>query len=267
MEQHLIALDLDGTLMISFNDYDPETFAYVKHLKSQGHLIVLATGRPYRSTKFVYDLLGLDTPMLNYNGAIVTNPNDPEFPKVDIRIKKESLCDILFNTEGVINAFCEIGDDIYVNDLTEKVKPYLHLDGGNLVEGKMCDTLNGDPNGALVFVEYDKIDAFEKYVTSNYPDQLSVRHWPIEDCVIVEVYNPHTTKGNGLHHIAQYYCIPNERIIAIGDGHNDIEMLDYAGIAVAMKNANDALFPFADFITASNKEQGVLMFLKSFFDE
>jgi len=265
MEKYIIALDLDGTLMTSFNDYDLETFEYVKKLKQDGHIIVLATGRPYRSTKFIYDILGLDTPMLNYNGAIVINPSDVSFPKVDIRIHKESLCDILYNTKGVINAFCEIGDNIYVNSLTEKIKPFLHLDGGFLIEGQMCNTLDGNPNGALVFVEHEFANSFEYYVVKNYSGELLVRHWQIEDCNIVEVYNPHTTKGNGLDYVAKYYNIPVERVIAIGDGHNDIEMLDYAGIAVAMKNSNPSLLPFADYVTDSNQNQGVLKFLKSFF--
>lgn len=267
MEKYLIALDLDGTLMTSFNDYDPETFEFIKSLHKQGHIIVLATGRPYRSTKFVYDILELTTPMLNYNGAIVTNPHNSNFPKVDIRINKESLCDILYHTKGMINAFCEIGDDIFVNQLTPSIEPYLHLDGGNLVEGQLCHTLRGNPNGALVFVEHDAAKEFEDYVLTKYQGELLIRHWPVEDCNIVEVFNPNTTKGNGLEHIAKYYQIPVERTIAIGDGHNDIEMLDYAGIAVAMKNSHPELLPYATVITDSNKEQGVLKFLKTFFQK
>jgi 5-amino-6-(5-phospho-D-ribitylamino)uracil phosphatase len=265
MEKYIIALDLDGTLMTSFNNYDIETFEYIKKLHQEGHIIVLATGRPYRSTKFVYDILGLDTPMLNYNGAIVTNPMDPSFPKVDIRINKESLCDILYHTKGMINAFCEIGDDIFVNQLTPSIEPYLHLDGGNLIEGQLCTTLTGNPNGALVFIEHDLADDFEQYVLQKFKGELLIRHWPVEDCNIVEVFNPNTTKGNGLAHIASYYNIPTSRIIAIGDGHNDIEMLAYAGISVAMKNSHPELFPHATIVTDSNKDQGVLKFLQSFF--
>ena len=73
-EPHLIVLDLDDTLMTGFTSYDEETFEYLRHLKSLGHIIMIATGRPFRSSYFVYDALNLDTPLINYNGARVTNP-------------------------------------------------------------------------------------------------------------------------------------------------------------------------------------------------
>ena len=67
--KYLIVLDLDGTLMMDFSTYDEETFEYLNMLREQGHIIMLATGRPYRSSHFVYELLHLNTPLINYNGA------------------------------------------------------------------------------------------------------------------------------------------------------------------------------------------------------
>ena len=74
MKPYLIVIDLDGTLMLDFSHYDQETVDYIKKLSHEGHKIMLATGRPLRSSYFVYEALGLDTPLINYNGARVTNP-------------------------------------------------------------------------------------------------------------------------------------------------------------------------------------------------
>ena len=63
----------------------------------------------------------------------------------------------------------------------------------------------------------------------------------------------------------EYYNIPQERTIAIGDGHNDIELLKEAAIGVAMKNANPELLQYAKYVTDSYDKQGVLKFLKKFF--
>ena len=65
----------------------------------------------------------------------------------------------------------------------------------------------------------------------------------------------------------KYYNIPKERTIAIGDGHNDIELLKEASISVAMKNANPELLQYAKYVTDSYDKQGVLKFLKNFFNE
>lgn len=266
MKRYLIALDLDGTLMPGFSEYDQETFEYIKSLNEQGHLIVLATGRPYRSSRFIYDLLNLNTPMINYNGAIVHHPLDPNFPRTDLYIKKDQLLDILKNnSEGLINVFCEINDDIYVHDYNESIKPYLHVDGGTLNIGPLEAILTGDPNGALVFLEHESAPKMANYIHKRYDNELSVRYWPMEHFTILEIYNIKTNKGEGLRKVAEYYQIPQENIIAIGDGHNDIEMLQTAGIKVAMKNCHPELLNVATHQTLGCSENGVLTFLQNFF--
>ena len=111
---YLIAVDLDGTVITGFDNYDKKSFALLKELANE-HKVVIATGRPYRSSKYYYDLLGLNTPLINYNGSLVHNPHDALFPKYMITIPKESLYDIIEqNRDILINLFCEIEDDIYL---------------------------------------------------------------------------------------------------------------------------------------------------------
>ena len=83
MDKHLIIIDLDGTLMLNFAEYEKDAVEYLKKLNKLGHKIIIATGRPFRSSHFVYQEIGLDTPIINYNGALVSNPNDENFPKTD----------------------------------------------------------------------------------------------------------------------------------------------------------------------------------------
>ena len=102
MKQHLIIIDLDGTLMLNFSTYDQETIAYLKRLKDDGHIIVIATGRPLRSSFFVYQAIGLNTPIINHNGALINNPFDDNFPKTDLRVEKDDLAKI-FDFAGTHN--------------------------------------------------------------------------------------------------------------------------------------------------------------------
>lgn len=268
MNRYLIAIDLDGTLMKSFLEYDQETIDYLKKLKADGHIIMLATGRPRRSSYFVYQAIGLDTPIINYNGALVTNPTDPNYPLTDLRIEREDLLAIIEHIRPyIINVFCEIIDDIYVMEYNEKIHPFLHVDGGVLHSGELKDILPGNPNGALFFLNKGDTANFEKYINENYQGKLFSRYWDFNDSHIVEIYNPLVDKKAGFINAMHYYMIPAENTIAIGDGHNDIGLLEAASIKVAMKNAHPELLKHANYITDDCNNQGVLKFLKSFFEK
>lgn len=266
MKPYLIVLDLDGTLMLSFDKYDEETFAYLRKLSSEGHIIVLATGRPKRSSYFVYEALNLKTPIINYNGARVTNPTDNLYPTTDLRISRSDLIDIIEHIRPhLINVFCEIIEDIYVLDYNEKIKPFLHIEGGVLHVGEIKDILPDDPNGALFFLEKDAISDFEEYIKTNYSKTLLSRYWEVDNSYIVEIYNPKVDKSFGVKDMMDYYHIPHERTMAFGDGHNDIGLFKTVKTSVAMKNAHPALFEYATNITDTNLNQGVLKFLKEYF--
>lgn len=261
---YLITLDLDGTLMTGFSTYDQETMDYLNELRKRGHIIVLATGRPYRSSNFIYELLHLNTPLINYNGARVTNPSDPNFPITDLRIEKSDLIDIIEHIRPcLINVFCEIIDDIYVMDYNEEIHPFLHVDGGILHSGEIKDILPGNPNGALFFLNKDKVTEFEDFIKNQYTGKLLSRYWETGGYHIVEIYNPLVDKKTGFIDAIKYYNIDHDHTIAIGDGHNDIGLIETAKYGVAMKNSHPDLLKVATHITDDCQNQGVLKFLKS----
>lgn len=267
MEKHLIMLDLDGTIMLDLTRYDEETFAYLKELKAKGHIIMIATGRPFRSSYFIYEMLDLDTPLVNYNGAYITNPRDANYPVTDLRIDKNALLAIVLHIKpGLINVFCEIYDDIYVHDYNESIHDFLHVDGAHLHSGPLNETLNADPHGALVFVESSYVDELHQYINQNFTN-INTRYWKVGGFHIVEVYNPLADKANGLIDAINYYQINQNYTIAIGDGHNDIGMIKAAKIGVAMGNGNQELKSLANIVTSSVNDNGVLKFLKSYFEK
>jgi len=93
-----------------------------------------------------------------------------------------------------------------------------------------------------------------------------VEHWNWgEPYHVIEVMNKQMNKAEALKKIADEYGIPNNRIIAFGDGANDLEMIDYAGIGVAMGNAIEELKTLAKYETDTNEEHGVANFLATYF--
>ena len=261
----LIAVDLDGTLVTDFDNYDHKSIRYLKKLAKTNY-VVIATGRPYRSTKPAYEMLELDTPIINYNGALVHNPSDYFFPKTIITIDKQVIIDLIKEkSDAIINVFCEVEDDIYLWKKDDQIRPFLHADGGNLAIGDPQDILHNDPNGAIIYAEAAKQEEISAYLKSKH-DNIDLRFWPIPDGLVLgEVYNAKTSKGRALKKVAHYYGIPDKKIIAFGDGHNDIDLLGSASVSVAMANGHPELLKIAKYITKSVENNGVYYFLKKYF--
>ena len=119
---------------------------------------------------------------------------------------------------------------------------------------------------SILFVKQEFVQPLEEYIKKNYSDTLRSRYWGEGDLFhIVEIYNINVNKGCGLESAISYYNIKKENVIAIGDGHNDIEMFNIASVKVAMGNSHPELLPHANVITKSNKDKGVYLFLKDYF--
>lgn len=265
-EKFLIAVDLDGTLLKDFNTYDEKSFNLLKDLAKE-HIVVIATGRPLRSSIYFYNLLELKTPIINYNGALVQNPQDKSFPKHQFHINKDKLTKFIHdNNDYIINAFCEIEDDIFLHKHTNDVFSYLHYEGGNLHIGPLEEILHSDPNGAIIFSHLGTEKILIDYIKKEFGPEIKLRIWKIEDIVVSEFYNPQTSKAHALEKVANYYNISPEKIIAFGDGENDLEMLNFAHYGVAMENAHPNLIKEAKYLTKSVFDGGIYHFLVNFFN-
>ena len=269
MKKHLIAIDLDGTLLKDWQTVSDETVEYLKKVKEMGHEIVLATGRPFRSSEEFHTKLGLTTPLINYNGGLVTSKHDENFEGYSLTVDYEAILDIFHNTKHVIeNAFGEIFDDIYLWKDTEEIQPLLHnFNGARLFVGDFEEILPEPTNGFIIIAKKGQGHVIEEYVKANYKDKVLSRNWGNDYNFIIELFSPETNKGNALDYVSKYLGFERDQIIAFGDAHNDIEMLQYAGLGVAMKNGHDSLIAVADQVTEyTNKENGLIKHLKQLIE-
>ena len=269
MKKYLIALDLDGTLLYDWKTMKEETKDYLLELSKEGHKLVIATGRPFRSSERYYKMLELDTPIINYNGGLVTSKKDDNFKCFSLTVEREYIIDIFKNTKQYIkNAFGEIGDDIFLLHDTEEIRPLIHnFNGASLTIGDFNETLPGNTNGFIIIAHAEQGQYIEDYVEKHYKGKILHRNWGNEYSFIIELFTPDTNKGNGIEYVSKYLGFEKDRIIAFGDGHNDIEMIEYAGLGIAMSNAHHSLKEVADIILEdSNKENGIEKFLNKFFN-
>lgn len=268
MNRHLIALDLDGTLLYDWSTLDKKTKEYLINIKNQGHELVISTGRPFRSSIKFYRELQLDAPMINYNGGLVSWPGNENFDEINIKLDKAAVVDIFKKNSAYIeNAFCEIKDDIYLMKESDDIVDLLHFfNNARLFVGDFRKTLPGDVNGFIIVAKKGKGHLIEQYVKETYPNKVMSRNWGDDYQFIIELYTPHNNKGRALAHVGNYYGIPKERIIAFGDGINDLEMIQYAGTGVAVQNACEALKAIADVISPyTNQEGAIEKFLEHYF--
>lgn len=265
-DRKMIVVDLDGTLVTGFSNYDKKSLDLLKKMARQ-HIVIIATGRPYRSSEFYYKYLELDTPIINYNGAYVHHPNDLKFNSISKTIPRQHIIQIIEDNQEILrNVFCEIKDDIFLWKYDLQIKNYLHLEGGSLTIGNFKKILLEDPNGAIVFVKEGFQNQLENYVREQFAGELKSRFWRIDEGFIVfEIYSPTTNKGEGIKKVAEFYGINHDDIIAIGDGHNDIEMLNIAKVKVAMDGSHPELRAVSNYQTATVKKNGVYRFLKKYF--
>lgn len=95
MTQKMIAIDLDGTLLKSDGTISDYSIAIIKKIQKQGHFIIITTGRPYRMAVEYYKILGLKTPMINFNGSLTHIPEKKWAGEQRARIDRKYLFEVL----------------------------------------------------------------------------------------------------------------------------------------------------------------------------
>ncbi|SEU03458.1 hypothetical protein SAMN05421676_11546 [Salinibacillus kushneri] len=267
MSKHLIALDLDGTLLSDDKVIRSKTKGTLHQAMERGHIVVIATGRPHRASIQYYNELGLNTPMVNMNGALVHHPKDKNWDVVHSPMSIRTAKSIIQTSYdfNVQNVMAEIRDHVYLDKHDDEIMQIFHADFENypVTVGNLKNTLNEDPTSILISPKEHHITQLRKHLDDNHASVIDHRNWGAP-WHIIEIVRSGLSKAVGLKKIAHYYNIPKERIIAFGDEDNDFEMIDYAGIGVAMGNGIDELKTIANYTTKSNEQEGIALFLEEF---
>ncbi|MBP2241137.1 Cof subfamily protein (haloacid dehalogenase superfamily) [Cytobacillus eiseniae] len=261
-EKHLIALDLDGTLLKDNKTISERNKMVIQKAREQGHIVMIATGRPYRSSEMYYREMDLDTPIVNFNGAFVHHPKDANWgmyhSPLEVNVAKEIVeaC----NTFKFHNIIAEVIDDVYIHYHDEKLLDIFGFGNPNITTGDLRNYLNASPTSMLIHTDEEHVKTIRDHLSAVHAEVIDHRSWAAPWHVI-EIVKLGLNKAVGLQKASDYFQIPPERIIAFGDEDNDLEMLDYAGYGVAMGNAIDQVKTTANKSTLSNEEDGVGVYL------
>jgi len=266
-EQHLIALDLDGTLLSDKKFISEKNRLILQKAKEEGHIVVIATGRPHRASIQYYHELGLDTPMVNFNGAFIHHPTDKKWDALHNPMSNRTALRIVEACYdlNVHNILAEVQDSVYLDQYDEDIISIFQSqsDDPPFIIGSLKNKLQSDPTSLLIHPNEDKIQPLRKHLDDEHAELIEHRNWGAP-WNIIEIVKKGINKAVGLEKIAHYYHIPKKHIIAFGDEDNDLEMIDYAGVGVAMGNGIDELKNLAKYVTDTNENNGVGGFLEEY---
>lgn len=260
---HLIALDLDGTLLKDDKTISARTKQTIELAKAEGHIVCISTGRPYRASVQYYNELALTTPIVNFNGAFVHHPLDHSFGYFHTPLDVKTAKTIIETCEAfrVNNIMVEVIDDYYLRYYDEVFIENFTLGQNPVDYGNLLKILQDDPTSVLVHPKDEHVNDLRNLLDEAHAEVVDQRSWGAP-WNIIEIIRAGMNKAIGLKRIADYYHIPKERIIAFGDEDNDLEMIEFAGTGVAMKNGISQLKSIANDITLSNEEDGIAIYLE-----
>ncbi|SKA87653.1 hypothetical protein SAMN05428976_11030 [Clostridium sp. USBA 49] len=273
MDYELICIDMDGTLLNSKHSISELSKETIKKAHSMGVHIVVNTGRIYTDAEYFSNLLGVKSPVIASNGAFIKEKDKDEI--IYKNILKESVCLKLIDvfSKYNVNPTFLTPDKIYSSSIVWRIfMQYLKLKGifnknlcfqyvpfwtkwdnifklekENIIK---CEVMSKDENKLKkIRDELKTIDEIEVASSTKYN---------------IEITNKGVSKGRAVEILSSYYGIDREKIIAIGDSENDLSMIEFAGMGIAMGNAIDIVKNKADFITDTNDNNGVAKAIDKF---
>lgn len=262
----IVAIDIDGTLLNSNEKVTERTKNAIKKAKKKGVTVVLATGRPIEGVLRFLEELGMYTDndyVLSYNGALVQKTlNKSIIAKMTLKGSD------LHYLKGLSDKF-KVNIHCFHEEkglITSKISKYTELEAKindiEVNEISFDEVIENDVIIKVMMIDDPEIlgPVMEKLPKEVFEKYTVVRSTPY----FLEFLNKDSNKGAGLDLLAKHLGIKQEEIIAIGDAGNDIHMIEYAGLGIAMGNAFDEVKKIANYITDTNDNEGVAKAIEKF---
>lgn len=263
MNYKLVAIDVDGTLITDDHELTKGTIEVIQQLSNQGVEIVLCTGRAPKMAIPLMEEIGLEGYAITHNGAATIDVKSGaivhEFPMKTTQFAKY----IAYCHDNGIHYDISTTNEVYVEQLTELEDFKKEMYAKFLMQPKQLPSLNDIQEPIVKMMTAGTVEQM---------DQLS-KDWPTwsDDFNIlrsgqffVDMMDRNASKGNALKALAETRGIPAEQVMAIGNYYNDIAMLTFAGLGVAVDNAPVEVKAAANVITATNNDEGVKLALEKY---
>jgi Cof subfamily protein (haloacid dehalogenase superfamily) len=262
MKYKLLAVDIDGTLINNNREVTPKTREYIKKAIDAGIVFTISSGRPVQGVKLITNQINVDIPVITYNGAMVITADGKNII-YSCNMKEEDVLIIdRCGKERDTTIAIWSANKLYTNRIDERTirysqasgtKPQLYHDPKELFSQGISKMLWYD--------EIERINTFEKEMQNELGPTVNFH---TSQPIYLEFVHKNASKAIALEKLGEYYGINKDEMIAVGDGFNDLSMIEYAGLGVAMDNAPEEVKQASDFVTLSNEEDGVAYVIEKF---
>lgn len=271
LKYKLICIDMDGTLLNKSGEISKRNLEAIKKAYSNGVNVAVTTGRLFASANYFADLLGVKTPVIASNGAYIREKSsdkiiyksllghDNSIKIVEV-LKKFDLYPH-FNTYDSIFTEKIINSSLFYSKLNETLPEDRRIKIHMVEEWQKA--LKENENEILKCIVIDKdIEKIKK--AKEEISKIGTLEVVSSLKKNFEIMSKGVSKGNAVEMLANYYGINKSEVICMGDNENDLSMIKYAGLGVAMGNAEDFVKESADYITDTNENDGVAKAIEKF---
>lgn len=255
MTRKLIVFDIDGTLITDEHVLLEETRLAIQTLKEKGHMVMVATGRSLPIAVDVLEEADIKHSILS-NGAVAFVDGEQIYGNALDEVALEKLVQISDeeNIDLVFNGLTET--KMRNDDFQPETRLAMESFGEDMPEIDRDFYKREKVYQIVALLGENKMLAYE----NKFPEFRFVR-WHEYG---IDVLPENGSKAETLKHVAKTYGFKREDIVAFGDGNNDMEMIAYAGVGIAMENAKEELKKVSDFVTLSNNDGGICHGLREY---
>ena len=250
-----IAIDLDDTLLGSDLKISAENKQAIRRAIAAGVKVLLASGRMVQSMRPYAEELKLDVPLIAYNGAIIQEAISGKILYHRPVPTPEALKLVPYFRAAQIHLNAYINDELYMDKLTEWGKRYAANAGVTAHPiGDLCEYLQQPSHKMLGVGEIEGIDAIQAQLKKDFGETVQfIKSKP----TYLEILAPDVSKGLALQEVATNWGLDASEVMAIGDAPNDLSMVAWAGVGVAIGNAAEVVKAKAKMVVADHNHNGV----------
>lgn len=267
MKYGMLVLDIDGTLTNSKKEITKKTKDALIRLQERGVRVVLASGRPTPGIRAAAEELSLahfSNFILSFNGAKIINcgSNEAIYQKtIPVNLIPQIYQAALQNNAGLISY--EKDTVIAATEIDEYMALEARVNRIPIHKVENFDKYVTFPvNKCLMTAAPEHAEQLEKILRKQFYGQLDIYR---SEPYFVELMPNGVDKAQSVNRLAGSLGLNREQIVCCGDGFNDISMIEYAGLGVAMENAQKEVRERADYVTASNDADGIVQVIETFF--
>ena len=265
MTYKLIALDIDGTIRGPNREISDRTRRVIDRVIEAGAVVTVATGRMFESARMSTAALDLRSPIVSYQGAHIADPVTGDVLWHLPLTERQALdaLDALDGWRGVVAVY--LGNDVYVGEMTPWAQAYSERNGRDvLVVDDLRDLAWRNPTRLLAVGGEPEVYALECRLKEQFDSRLHVTRSLPTFC---EMIHPNGGKHMALEWLCGHLGIDTKSTIAFGNGYNDVHMLEWAALGVAVGDAVPEALSVADRVAPTLDQDGPAHILEELLDQ